>query len=118
MRLADDFAAIARRLREIKGERERLALPAGVRIIIWESWENSRLTAREVAETDLCLMLRQQLLMLVKSRTGTFITRGGIDMFALLKHRFPSARMNTDRQILLSEEEANQLRTLVDHTPW
>lgn len=120
MRVADDFPAIAQRLRQIEHERSRraLVLPPGVRIMIWESWEKSHLTADEVDAMEICLMLRQQLVVLVKSRSGGFTTRTGVDVLSLLKQRFPAAKQISDTQIILSSEEADQLRTLITHTPW
>src|ERR1044072_2654920 len=123
MGVADDYPAINRRLREAQQERGNqgdrpFVLPLGMRIMIWESWETSRLTSREVNMMDLCLMLRQQLLILVKSRTGTLKTVRGIDVFAFLQQHFPSAQRTTDRKIVLSESDATRLRSLIDHTPW
>jgi hypothetical protein len=120
MRLADDYPAIAQRLRQIQQERGNgsFALPPGVRIMIWESWENSQLTAREVMTMDLCLMLRQQVVVLVKSRTSSFVTSGGVDMIAFLRRHFPSIRQSASRQYTLSKSDADQLRSMIDHTPW
>ena len=116
MRLADDFSAINRRLREIEAHRG-FVLPTGVRIMIWESWESSHLTADEVATMDICFMLRQHVLVMVKSRTGTFVTSTGIDVLATLKRHFPSAAA-IQKHITLSAEEARHLRSLIEHTPW
>ena len=110
--IADDYAAIAKRLRQIERPKT-LVLPDTVLVIVHDSPLAGRLSQAHMTTFDLCFLLRPTLLLRrIHTLTGTYCTRDGINTYDLIKAHFPSAAGINDIDITLSPHDADRMREM------
>jgi hypothetical protein len=109
-RIADDYAAIARRVAELQSERHRFVLPDGVIIFL------DKEVSPDMAKPDcgLALVLHRiynRITVLTMSETHP-VSIGSL--VEVMRQQFPSVTLATRHEMALSEEDCKRLTRWVE----
>lgn len=109
--IANDYGAIAQHMARIARERllAKFILPDGVMLVLHGSAAHLKLKQEQAQDVEMVLILRDKIIYLVKSRSGSFITTAKIDMFHYIATLLPSAKQTAATEITLSIADAARL---------